>query len=253
MSRQELRAPDAFQRAGLQARAWMSRRKGLVVGLAVALAVAWFGAAVYRMVSDKREGKASEAMGTAVGMLARPLAADLPPGAPTDPPPFKTVQERDQAASTALEGVRTTYPGTRAGVTATLALAGTEMRQGKLDAAIGHFEEYLRQASNGDLLRISALDGLGHAREAKQELPQALDAYQRMSTEETGGFVEGMGAYNRARILSQQGKKQEAAQAFADLISAHPGSAAARQAQERLSALESEGFKAVVVPRPDAG
>jgi TolA-binding protein len=62
-----------------------------------------------------------------------------------------------------------------------------------------------------------------------------------------------MGAYNRARILAAQGKKQEAAQAFADLVSAHPGTAAAKQAQERLSALESEGFKAVITPRPDAG
>lgn len=253
MSRQELRAPDAFQRAGLDVRAWISRHQGLVIGLAVAVAVAWFGAAVVRMMSEKREGKASEAMGTAVGMLARPLVSDLPPGTPADPPPFKTVQERDQAAMSALESVRSTYSGTRAALTATLALASAELRQGKVDPAMGHFEAYLQDAPAGELLRITALDGLGHAREAKQELPQALDAYQRMSAEEAGGFLEGMGAYHRARVLAAQGKKQEAAQAFADLVSAHPGSAAARQAQERLSALEVEGFKAVVVPRPDAG
>ena len=253
MSRQELRAPDAFQRAGLEVRAWISTRKGLVVGLVAALAVAWFGAAVLRMMSDKREAKARELMGTAMGTLSRPLAADLPPGAPADPPPFKTAQERDHAARAALEGVRTTYPGTRAAQSATLAVAGAEMRLGQVDAAIRHFEEYLRQAPAGELLRVTALDGLGHAREAKQQLPEALDAYQRMSSEEASGFLEGMGAYHRARILAEQGKKQEAAQGFADLISAHPGSAAARQAQERLSALESEGFKAVVTPRPDAG
>jgi tetratricopeptide (TPR) repeat protein len=253
MSRQELRAPDAFQRAGLEVRAWISTRKGLVIGLVAALAVAWFGAAVLRMMSDRREGRAREAMGTAVGMLARPLAADLPPGAPLDPPPFKTAQERDQASLTALEAVRSSYPGTRAALTATLTMASSEMRLGQVDAAIGHFEQYLREAPTGELLRITALDGLGHAREAKQELPQALDAYQRMSSEEASGFLEGMGAYNRARILAEQGKKQEAAQALADLVSAHPGSAAAKQAQERLSALESEGFKAVVAPRPDAG
>jgi predicted negative regulator of RcsB-dependent stress response len=253
MSRQELRAPDAFQRAGLDVRAWISKHQALVIGLAVAVAVAWFGAAVVRMMSEKREGKASEAMGTAVGMLARPLVADLPPGTPLDPPPFKTAQERDLAATSALESVRSTYSGTRAALTATLALASAELRQGKVDTAIGHFEAYLREAPAGELLRVTALDGLGHAREAKQELPQALDAYLRMSTEEAGGFLEGMGSYHRARVLAAQGKKQEAAQAFADLISAHPGSAAARQAQERLSVLESEGFKAVVVPRPDAG
>jgi tetratricopeptide (TPR) repeat protein len=253
MSRQELRAPDAFQRAGLEIRAWISSRKGLVIGLVAVLAVAWFGAAVFRMVSDRREASAREVMGTAMGVLIRPLVADVPPGTPMDPPPFKTEQERDQAARAALEGVRTSYPGTRAAQSATLALAGMEMRTGQTDVAIGHFEEYLRQAPAGELLRVTALDGLGHAREAKHDLPAALDAYQRMSAEESGGFLEGMGAYHRARILAEQGKKQEAAQAFADLVSAHAGTTAAKQAQDRLAALEAEGFKAVITPRPDAG
>jgi len=113
MSRQELRAPDAFQRAGLEVRAWISARKGLVIGLAVVLALAWFGTAVWRMVSEKREAKAREVMGSAMGVVIRPLAADVPLGMPMDPPPFKTEQERDQAARAALEGVRSSYPGTR--------------------------------------------------------------------------------------------------------------------------------------------
>jgi len=49
------------------------------------------------------------------------------------------------------------------------------------------------------------------------------------------------------------GKKQEAAQAFAELVSANPGTPAARLAQERLSVLEAEGFKATVAAKPDAG
>src|SRR5262249_60844158 len=142
-------------------RAWTAPRKGLVGGRVAALAVAWFGAAVLRMMSDKREAKARELMGTAMGPLSRPLAADLPPGAPADPPPFKTAQERDQAARAALEGVRTTHPGTRAAQSATLALAGTEMRLGQVDAAIGHFEEDLRQGPPGGPLPVAALRGAG--------------------------------------------------------------------------------------------
>jgi hypothetical protein len=49
------------------------------------------------------------------------------------------------------------------------------------------------------------------------------------------------------------GKKQEAAQGFAELIAASPGTPAARLAQDRLSMLEAEGFKATVAPKPDAG
>jgi hypothetical protein len=62
-----------------------------------------------------------------------------------------------------------------------------------------------------------------------------------------------MGAFNRARILALMGKKQEAAQGFAELISANPGTPAARLGQERLSVLEAEGFKAAIAPKPDAG
>src|SRR5262249_58237247 len=112
-----------------------------------------------------------------------------------------------RAARAGLEGVRTTYPGTGAAQSATLAVAGAEMRLGQVDAAIRHFEEYLRQAPAGELLRVTALDGLGHAREAKQQLPEALDAYQRVSSEEASGVLGGVGGYHPARILAQPGKK----------------------------------------------
>lgn len=253
MSRQELRAPDAFQRAGLEARSWIATRKGLVAGAVVAVIVLGFGIALNRTLSERREAKARAELGSALAVLARPVQADLPAGATDDPPPFKSERERDQASATALAGVRTAYPGTRASLTAALPLASTELRLGQLDPAISHFEEYLRGAPATEPLRVSALDGLGHAREAKGELPQALEAYERMSREEASGFEAGMGAFHRARVLALMGKKQEAAQAFGELVAANPGTPAARLGQERLSALEAEGFKASVAPRPDAG
>ena len=253
MSRKELRAPDAFQRAGLEARSWISTRKGLLVGAVVAVIVPLFGIALARTLSDRREVKARTALGTAIGVLSRPVQADLPPGATDDPAPFKSAQERDQAAVTALAGVLASFPGSKAAVTASLPLAAAEVRLGQLDAAIGHFEAYLREAPSTEPLRVSALDGLGHAREAKGDLPQALDAYERMSREEGSGFEAGMGAFHRARVLALIGKKQEAAQAFAELVAANPGTPAARLGQERLAALEAEGFKATIAPKPDAG
>jgi len=253
MSRQELRAPDAFQRAGLEARSWLSHRKSWVLGGVIALIVLGFGVALSRTLTERREARARADLGTALGVLARPIQSDLPPGATDDPPPFKSEQERDQAAVTALSGVLTAHSGTRAALTATLPLAAAEVRLGQLDAAIGHYEAYLRGTTSAEPLRVSALDGLGHAREAKGELPQALEAYERMSREDGAGFEPGMGAFHRARVLALLGKKQEAAQGFAELVAANPGTAAARLGQDRLSALEAEGFKAVVAPRPDAG
>jgi tetratricopeptide (TPR) repeat protein len=253
MSRQELRAPDAFQRVGVEAEGWIARNRNLVLGTAVAVLAIFFAVMAARSVSQRREEKARTALGTAVGVLSRPVVADLPPGSNEDPPPFKSEKERDEAAVAALSGVLSGYPGTKAALTATLPLAATEVRLGQLDPGITHYEAYLRDAPSTEPLRVAALDGLGHGREAKGELPQALDAYERMAREEGAGFEAGMGAFNRARVLAMMGKKQEAAQGFAELIAANPGTPAARMAQERLSALEAEGFKAVVAPKPDAG
>jgi predicted negative regulator of RcsB-dependent stress response len=58
-----------------------------------------------------------------------------------------------------------------------------------------------------------------------------------------------MGRYHQARILVQQGKKDEAAQLLADLKSAQPESAAGRLATERLAVLAAQGVK---VPEPKA-
>ena len=253
MSRQELRAPDAFQRVGIEAEGWVAHRKTLVIGAVVALVIVGFAVALARTLSERRELKAHTALGTALGVVARPVQADLPPGSTEEPAPFKSDQERDQASVTALAGVLDAFPGTRAALTATLPLASTELRLGQLDPAIGHFEAYLRGAPSTEPLRVAALDGLGHARESKGELPLALDAYERMSHEEAAGFEAGIGAYNRARVLVLMGKKQEAAQAFAELVAANPGTPAAKMGQERLTVLEAEGFRAVVAPRPDAG
>jgi tetratricopeptide (TPR) repeat protein len=253
MSRQELRAPDAFQRVGVEAEGWIGRHRTLVLGAVVALLGIFFVVTLSRSLSQRSEEKARTALGTAIGVLSRPVQADLPPGATDDPPPFKSEQERDRAAVTALSGVLSSFPGTKAALTATLPLAATEVRLGQLDAAIGHFEAYLRDAPATEPLRVGALDGLGHAREAKGELPQALEAYERMAREEGSGFEAGVGAFHRARVLALMGKKQEAAQAFAELVANHPGTPAARMGQERLSALEAEGFKATAVARPDAG
>jgi tetratricopeptide (TPR) repeat protein len=253
MSRQELRAPDAFQRVGVGAESWVAQRKAVVVGAVVALIIVGFGVALTKTLSDRREHRARAALGTAIGVLSRPIQADLPPGATDDPPPFKSEQERDQASAAALSEVLSQYPGSKAAVTASLPLAATEVRLGQLDPAIGHFEAYLRGAPASEPLRTAALDGLGHAREAKGDLPQALEAYERMAREESAGFEAGMGSFHRARVLALMGKKQEAAQAFAELVAASPGTPAARLGQERLSALEAEGFKAVIAPKPDAG
>ena len=163
------------------------------------------------------------ALGTALGVLSRPIQADLPAGATDDPAPFKSEKERDEAAVNELSGVLNSYPGTGRAVTATLPLAATEVRTG----AAGPGHRPLRVLPRQGARRREPLPRRRARRarprhEAKGQLPQALEAYERMAREEGAGFEAGMGSFHRARVLALMGKKQEAAQAFAELIAASP-------------------------------
>ena len=85
MSRQELRAPDAFQRVGVEAEGWIARNRNLVLGTVVATLAIFFAVMAARSLSQRCEEKARTALGTAVGVLSRPVVADLPPGSNEDP------------------------------------------------------------------------------------------------------------------------------------------------------------------------
>ena len=111
MSRQELRAPDAFQRVGVGAESWVAQRKTVVIGAVLALIVVGFAVALTKTLSDRKEQKARIALGAALGVLSRPIQADLPPGSTEDPAPFKSEKDRDQAAATALSGVVSSTSG----------------------------------------------------------------------------------------------------------------------------------------------
>ena len=112
--------------------------------------------------------------------------------APRTTAPFKSEKERDQASATALAGVLGSFPRDPGGAHRH-APAGGQPRCAS--------DSWTRPSPTSrrtcaalpptEPLRAAALDGLGHAREAKGELPQALDAYERMSHEDGGGLRGG--------------------------------------------------------------
>jgi tetratricopeptide (TPR) repeat protein len=108
-------------------------------------------------------------------------------------------------------------------------------------------------------LRAEALEGEGYAHEAKGELDQALSSFDALARDSKTDFLNGMGLYHRGRILTVQGKKQEAAEAFGQISTAYPNSPAARLASDRLTVLAEQGIKpappapASSPEKPDAG
>jgi len=252
LTQKELRAPDAFQRVGGEARRWLEVHRTLALAAALLLVAAAVAAALTSSLSTRSAERAARALGGALKPLDRPVGEG---SSGEEAKPFATETERDQALSAAIDSFRSQYGGTLSASTATLPLGDAQLRLGQPDGALGHFSEFLARAPSKQVLRASALEGEGFAWEAKGQLDRALDAFERLSREETGGFLAGMGLYHRARILALQGKKAEAAQAYQELVTAQPATAAARMAQDRLSLLAAEGIlpPPPAAARPDAG
>jgi tetratricopeptide (TPR) repeat protein len=252
LTQKELRAPDAFQRVGAVGRRWLEQRRTLALGAAVLAVVVALGAAIVSSVSSRHEQQAASALGAALKPLDRPVGEPLPGD---DQKPFATQADKDQAVVGSLTPFRTAHPGTVPAVTATLPLGSAQLRLTQTDGALAHFGDFLARAPTRQILRVSALEGEGYGWEAKGQLDRALEAFERMSREDAGGFLAGMGLYHRARILVLQGKKAEAAVAFQELVTAQPGTPAARLAEDRLALLATEGIRppAAASAQPDAG
>jgi len=254
MTQKELKQPDAFQRAGAEARDWLAERQTLVALAVGVLLLGGLIVALFSYFSNRSEAKAARELGAALEILERPVvptpeAAQMPPPA-GDKAPFKSTQEQDQALVKALTDFRTAHKGTASATTAALPLGKAEYRLGNIDGALAAFAEYLKDAAQNDPMRASALEGQGYAYEAQQKYDQALTSFDEMSKVDAGGYLEGMGQYHRARILILQGKKEDAAAVLVKLPVDHPGSAAARMATERTSLLAAEGVKIPPPPEP---
>ncbi|MCY1041720.1 tetratricopeptide repeat protein [Corallococcus sp. bb12-1] len=244
---QELRQPDAFQKAGADARDWlMQRQKFLAIGAGV-LVLGAVGAAIVSEVSKRGEETASMEFGQTLTVLDRPVTGVDPADPTSTEPPFATVQARDEEIVKQLATFREKNDGTRAATTAALPQAKAEFRLGKYDDSLASLAVFLKGVPENDALRAGALEGQGYAYEAKGDFANAITSFEQMEKADSGEYLAGMGQYHKARMLILQGKKDDAAQVLSKIPTDHPNSAAARQATERMAVLASEGVK---VPTP---
>ncbi len=252
LTQKELRAPDAFQRVGAVARRWLEQRRILVLAAAILVVAGALVAGVVSSLANRRDQQAARELGHALKALDGPVGEAIPGD---DQKPYASQSEKDQALVSALTPFLSQFAGTPPAATGALPQGDAELRLGHSDGALPQFGDFLARTPSSQILRVSALEGEGYAWEAKGQLDRALTAFEAMSRDDAGGFLAGMGLYHRARILLLQGKKVEAAQAFQEVVTTKPGTAAATLAQDRLALLAAQGFRpqAVLAARPDAG
>ncbi len=256
MTQKELKQPDSFQRIGLEAQDWLIERQSLILLVFALLLVGGGVAALLNYFSNRSEERAAQDLGTALAILERPVvpaAEGTPPApAPGEEAPFKSAKEQDEALVKALTDFRSKHGGTRAATTAALPLGKAQYRLGTHEPAIASFKAFLEEAPQNEPLRAAAFEGMGYALEAQQKYDEALKAFEDMSKVEAGDYLQGMGEYHRARILIQQGKKDDAAALLVKIPAEHANSAAARLAQDRTALLAAEGVKIPQAPPPSA-
>lgn len=253
LTERELRQPDTFQAAGLEAQTWLSQHQKSVAAVVGVLLLGGLIAAIVHWMGERADARAAKELGAALAVLDRPVVASAADLQPTDgsKPPFKSQQEQDEALVKSLTEFRSKNGGTHSAATAALPLAKAQYRLGKYDDALVAFGEFLKQAPKNDPLRVSALEGQGYTYEAQGKTAEAAQAFGEMAKEDAGGYLAGMGQYHQARMLILQDKKDEAAKLLVEIPEKNPNTAAARQASERLNVLASQGVK-IPTPAPAA-
>ncbi len=245
-----LKAPDEFQKLGQEALPFLEKYGKQVVLAVGGLLAVGFVVALTATLRARSHEEAARSFGAALRVLERDVSDDESPVVrPGEQPPFKTEAEKDAAIIKSLTDFRAAHKATPAAVSAALPLAQALLREGKASEAMPLVDEYLGQGDESDPMRPAGYEARGYALEAQGKLDEALASFDDLARNTKTDFYKGMGLYHRGRILALKGDKDAAAKVFSEIEGAAPGTAAARMAKDRLSALAAQG---VALPAPAA-
>lgn len=242
MTRKEMRAPDAFQRAGGGFWQKVLEHRRVVIGGLVVLAGLLVVAAWLDFSSFRKEKAAGAALADALDAARRPVEGASDPS--TDPAleKFASADDKRSEIGTRLAAVAKDFPGSRSAETALLFLGNTKLVQGQQDEAQKAFHDFLAQSLPTNPMRFLAWEGLGYSFEAQKAYDKALEAFSNIAVESPGDNGKILSSYHRARILELSGKKMEAAVELQKIKEGETRGPVVTQAVDRLNALIAQGI-----------
>jgi tetratricopeptide (TPR) repeat protein len=149
-------------------------------------------------------------------------------------PTFPTEEAKQRAIVAAADQVLGSASG-GAATLAALAKGDAHYKLREWDAAKAAYDRFLGLAGRDDSLRFGALEGLALVAEAQGKLDEAAQAWTRVG-QEAPAFAD-RADLERARVLAQAGKADEARQVLAKFAEQHKESPLSGEASERLARL----------------
>jgi tetratricopeptide (TPR) repeat protein len=208
---------DALARSASAVGKWLRKNFSVIQWVVVAAAVTGGGWAFYVSQTEKKVGNVSDDL--AAGMRAergRVAAEDKRSDEEKDADPtkvFKTPEEKADNALASYRKVIAEAPGTGAAILARLEEGGVLLEKRDWDKA----REAFSQVSTSTLagadpdVKARALEGLGFAKEGKNELDSALATFKEIEAVAGGKFgYKELSLYHQGRVLLAKGEKDKA-------------------------------------------
>ncbi|MDO9230394.1 MAG: tetratricopeptide repeat protein [Syntrophales bacterium] len=197
MDKHELNEPDKLQLLFLRVRAFIEQHRTRIYaggGIFILIALLAGGWYLYRIYYQTSAGKIYNQIFEAAAKAGSPAG--------------------DMAAIKGYKDLISRYPRSLAAVTAYYRLGNLYFGRREYDAAIGAYQDFLRNTSAESDLMTLAYSGLGASQEAKNDLNKALESYDLAMKTRTAPSFEALNYSNIARIHEAKNDSVKAAEFY---------------------------------------
>jgi tetratricopeptide (TPR) repeat protein len=196
ITKKEIEKPDAFQSALSRTTTYVSENRSKIylisgiVTLIVMIACGWY---LYRI---NYENNAQKVYATAYLAI---MKNSMQEGGNTDQGTLKMFSD-----------IVSQYPGSKAAMMAYYQMGNIYYNIGDIEASINAYKEFLKVAPESGDLKILAYNGIGYCYEAKSDLKNALESFDRAAAVKSAGSFEGITYRNIARIYEEMKNMEKA-------------------------------------------
>ncbi len=246
-------APDAFQQGVRDAGRTAVKRGPLVVGVLVLIAGGIAGGIWWRGATAEKTAASTRMLAVATAWRAR---GKVDPQAVAQlgkhPPRIPLARDKEELQRNVDEALaELAGDSSKAATLAVLVRAAAAQEQGDFASAQAGFREFLSKAGDGHQLAYLAKEGLALSLEASGDTDGALAELEKLAGAE-GDFYRDQALYQRARLLEDLGRKDEAITVYKQYAAEFPlteRSIARNEVREHLGALDPSA----VPPEPLGG